>query len=54
MNKVMWITAYLFLLIMFYVSATVCFMSEMQWLAILYVVSFGALLVALGDRIIKD
>ena len=51
--KIMWIIIWLALLGMFYISASVCFMSEMQWLAWIYIIFFSCLMVKLGDRILK-
>jgi len=52
--KILWITMWLFLLIMFYISCSVCFMAEMYILAWIYVISFGALMVKLGEYILKE
>jgi len=54
MNKTIWLTAYLFLLVMFYISCNVCFMSEMHILGWIFVISFGILMVKLGEYIIKE
>lgn len=54
-EKIFWILTWIFLLIMFYIAATVCFSIEgFQWLATIYIITLGALLVALGDRIIFE
>ena len=53
--KIMWITAYIFLLVMFYISCNVVFsMPEYLILAGVYVVSFICLMVKLGEMIIKE
>jgi len=52
--KTMWITIWIGLLFMFYLTSSVCFMSEMQWLAWIYVIFFACLMVKFAEMIIKE